>query len=105
MANDTIPITNGKQLAADSSAALNSPRRRKHRPPRILPAMMRAKKACAYCDFSLASWWRYDSAGLIPAGLKIAGVKLWRRRELLAWMEASCPPRVEWEALKARARQ
>jgi predicted DNA-binding transcriptional regulator AlpA len=60
--------------------------------------MLRAPRAARLCDVSLATWWRWDSAGKIPAGVKIGGVKLWRRRELLAWIVAGCPERQKWQA-------
>jgi predicted DNA-binding transcriptional regulator AlpA len=50
---------------------------------------------------SLASLYRDDAAGRLPAGLKIGGSKRWRYSEIVAWVEAGCPPRREWEARRA----
>jgi predicted DNA-binding transcriptional regulator AlpA len=72
---------------------------------RILPALLRAQKAAQFCDVSEATWWRWDAAGRIPAGFKISpGVKHWRRAELRAWINAGCPDRKTWEAMR-RARE
>jgi predicted DNA-binding transcriptional regulator AlpA len=49
---------------------------------------------------SVASLYRDDSAGRLPAGLKIGASKRWRYSEIVAWVEAGCPSRREWEAQK-----
>jgi len=68
------------------------------------PALfLRAAQAAAFCGVSEATWWRWDSAGRIPAGRKISGgVKVWNRPELERWAEAGCPSRAEWEARRGR---
>src|SRR5438552_2789155 len=50
---------------------------------------------------SEASLYRDDSAGRLPAGLTIGASKRWRYAEIVAWVEASCPSRREWEARRA----
>jgi predicted DNA-binding transcriptional regulator AlpA len=62
------------------------------------PAMMRAKAAAHLCGISEATWWRWVAAGNVPRGFKIGGTRLWSRAELLAWIDASCPSRRDWEA-------
>jgi predicted DNA-binding transcriptional regulator AlpA len=52
---------------------------------------------------SPASLYRDDAAGRLPAGLKIGGSKRWRYSEIVAWVEAGCPCRREWEARYAAA--
>jgi predicted DNA-binding transcriptional regulator AlpA len=65
--------------------------------------LLRAEKASRLCDVSLATWWRWDSAGKIPAGLKITGgSKRWRLEELEAWIRAGCPDRATWNAMNGR---
>ena len=38
--------------------------------------------------------WRHHDAGLIPAGCKIGRAVRWRLRDVVAWLDAGCPPRV-----------
>jgi predicted DNA-binding transcriptional regulator AlpA len=54
------------------------------------------------CGRSAASWWRDHAAARIPAPLKLGGRTLWRVQELREWIEAGCPGRQIWEALRAR---
>ncbi len=49
---------------------------------------------------SEASLYRDDSAGRLPAGLKIGASKRWRYSEIVAWVEAGMPDRRTWEAMK-----
>lgn len=68
------------------------------------PALLRAPAAAAFCSLSTASWYRHDAAGRVPAPVRIGGCVAWRRAELLSWINAGCPPRAEWEARDATAR-
>jgi hypothetical protein len=54
---------------------------------------------------SKASLARDDAAGRIPAGLKIGSSKRWRYSEIVAWVQAGCPDRRTWEALRDHAAQ
>jgi len=49
---------------------------------------------------SVPSLHRDDAAGRLPAALRIGGSKRWRYAEIAAWVEAGCPPRAEWSAVK-----
>jgi predicted DNA-binding transcriptional regulator AlpA len=61
-------------------------------------ALLRARGAATLCGVGLATWWRWDAAGRVPHGVKIGGARLWSREELLDWIRAGCPERVEWQA-------
>jgi predicted DNA-binding transcriptional regulator AlpA len=61
-----------------------------------------ANVAGPMCGRSLASWWRDNAAGRTPSPVKLFGRTLWRRAELIAWVEAGCPNRQGWDALRAR---
>jgi predicted DNA-binding transcriptional regulator AlpA len=65
------------------------------------PLLVPASVAGPMCGRSEPSWWRDLSAGRIPAPVRLGGSTLWRVPELRAWVEAGCPPRREWEALRA----
>lgn len=61
--------------------------------------LLTAREAASLCGLGLSTWWRYLSAGKIPAPVRIGGSVRWRRDELHAWMSASCPPREKWETM------
>lgn len=60
---------------------------------------------------SQASLYRDAAAGRLPAPVRLGGSVRWRYSELVAWTEAGCPSRREWDARRAagnasnRARQ
>jgi predicted DNA-binding transcriptional regulator AlpA len=60
-----------------------------------------AEVAGAICGRSKASWWRDHAADRIPSPVKLGGRTLWRVEELRRWIEAGCPARKVWEAIKA----
>lgn len=62
-----------------------------------------ANVAGRMCGRSEASWWRDHAAGRIPAPVKIGGRTLWRVEELRRWVDADCPDRRRWEALRRQA--
>ncbi len=62
--------------------------------------LLRAPQAAKLCGTSLRTWRTWDSAGRIPGAIKIANTKLWRRGELEAWVNAGCPDRETWNAIR-----
>jgi hypothetical protein len=75
------------------------PPRKNSRRRLIPPALVRRRGAAALCDMGLSTFDRNDAAGLIPAGRKVGGCKLWSVAELRAWAARGCPTRAEWEPL------
>jgi prophage regulatory protein len=69
-------------------------------PPGLEVLLVPSHVAGPMCGRSEASWWRDHAAGRIPAPIKIGGRTLWRVEELRAWVEAGCPDRRTWEALR-----
>jgi prophage regulatory protein len=43
---------------------------------------------------------RLDSSGKIPRPVRIGGAVRWRTEEIANWLEAGCPDRQRWEAMK-----
>ena len=64
--------------------------------------LISAKAAAAACGKSLRTWRAWDAAGWIPRPVRIGRSTLWRADELRAWVEAGCPRRDEWEAMRGR---
>ena len=67
--------------------------------------LLRAAEASRLCAISKVTWYRWDSAGRIPQGLKIGGAKVWRRSELEGWIEAGLPNREKWVAIVQASKQ
>jgi predicted DNA-binding transcriptional regulator AlpA len=61
--------------------------------------------ACALAGCSRATWWRLHAAAKTPAAVKLGRKVLWNRAELLAWVEARCPDRPTWDAMRAAGRR
>lgn len=59
--------------------------------------LLTAEECAALAGVGVATWWRRDAAGLCPRAIRIGRTTRWRRAELLAWIEAGCPRREEWE--------
>jgi predicted DNA-binding transcriptional regulator AlpA len=61
--------------------------------------LLKKKGLAELLDMSPRTIDRKDASGQIPRPIKLAGSKRWRRTEILAWIEAGCPPRKQWEAM------
>ncbi|UCC30848.1 MAG: helix-turn-helix domain-containing protein [Phycisphaerales bacterium] len=44
--------------------------------------------------------WKLHASGRLPVPIRLGRSVRWRRQELLAWLDADCPPRDRWEAAK-----
>src|SRR5579875_3594807 len=54
--------------------------------------LMSARQCAAQCGVSVATWWRWDSAGRCPAAvLRERQTVRWRREDLLRWIALGCP--------------
>ena len=64
------------------------------------PLLVTAKQAAAMCGKSLRTWRTWDAAGWIPRPVRVGRSTLWRLDELRRWVDADCPRRDEWEAIR-----
>ena len=48
--------------------------------------------------------WSWHSSGRIPLPVHIGGTTRWKAEEIRRWVEAGCPPRAQWELLRAGER-
>jgi predicted DNA-binding transcriptional regulator AlpA len=64
------------------------------------PALLNAKRAASLVGVSMRTWWRLNSAAKIPAAVRVGHSKRWRVQELEEWIEAGCPDRRKWEAIR-----
>ena len=70
----------------------------KHSEP---PALLTVDQATAYCGgMSTSTWYKYKALGRIPAPVHFCGRTLWRRADLIAWIEDGRPGCVVFEERK-----
>ena len=69
------------------------------------PILIPARVACGMCNRSLVTWWRLASAGKTPAPVHLGGATMWKRQEILDWIQAGCPARDIWEAKRGEAQK
>lgn len=62
--------------------------------------MLTAELAGALLGMSAKALRRADQADKIPAPMRIGRNVRWRRQELIEWMEAGCPDRPTWRAIR-----
>ena len=66
-------------------------------PPNAAALLLSADDSATLCGVSEASWWRYHSAGKVPAPVKLGGRTLWRRPDLELWIDLGCPDRAVFD--------
>ena len=60
--------------------------------------LLGAREAAALLGICKTTFYDWDRAGRIPSPKRFGKTRKWSRTELLAWEEAGCPTREEWEA-------
>lgn len=59
-----------------------------------------AEQAAVLLGIGKTTFYRLKSRGKIPLPIHLGGRILWNRKELKEWVDAGCPPRLEWENKK-----
>lgn len=60
-----------------------------------------ADEAAKLLGISRRHLWALNSSGRLPRPVRLGSRSVrWVARELSAWLDAGCPPRDRWEALK-----
>ncbi len=88
---DTLPTTPPARKAA-------------HPPPTLSPLVVDANGVARLLDCGVHTVRAHDTAGKLPAPLRIGGRVVWRAAEIRAWVNAGAPDRAVWEARKAARR-
>ena len=103
---DTIPLRPDSAPADHVEAPRDRPGADRPAPltATLEPLLVGAREAGRLCGRSEASWWRDHAAKRIPAPIRLGGRTLWRVQELREWVEAGCPDRKTWEAIRARGK-
>ena len=64
----------------------------------IEPLLLDSEQAAALCGVGKTLWWSLHSAGQVPLPVKLGRRTLWRREELIEWINAGLPTRDKWMA-------
>jgi predicted DNA-binding transcriptional regulator AlpA len=70
--------------------------------PQTEPLLIPPVEAAGLINISQATLWRHTATEKIPAPVKVGRKTFWRRAEILAWIDAGCPARKKWEAMRPR---
>lgn len=49
--------------------------------------------------------YRLECQGRIPSSVNVGNQRMWRRDEIMHWIDSSCPPRRVWEKLHPKYRK
>lgn len=77
-------------------------------PQSDLPAIeaigLSAETAAALIGVSLSHFYQLHKTGRLgPLPVRLGRAVRWRRKELVAWMDAGCPVRARWQALTTQS--
>jgi predicted DNA-binding transcriptional regulator AlpA len=61
--------------------------------------------AAALAGVSRAHWHRLRAAGKVPGSVRLGRKVLWRRAEVVSWIENGCPDAKVWAAMTAAGRR
>jgi predicted DNA-binding transcriptional regulator AlpA len=67
------------------------------------PLLIDANECARLCSCGRSHWYSMMASGKIPPSIKLSRKRLWRRREIEAWITAGCPPANEWASMTATA--
>jgi len=71
-----------------------------HETPAVAPLLLDTKRAAQMIGVSRSLFLSMHDSGRIPLPTRLGRRVLWRVAELEAWVEAGCPPRIRWEAMR-----
>ena len=64
------------------------------------PLVVSARELARLLGVSIRQIWRLNSSGKLPKPMRLGGSVRWLRKEIEAFVEAGCPDRQRWEAMK-----
>jgi predicted DNA-binding transcriptional regulator AlpA len=67
------------------------------------PLLIPDTTAANLAGVSRAHWHRLRAAGKLPPPIRLGRKVLWRRLEIIAWVEKGCPDGPTWAAMTAAA--
>lgn len=63
----------------------------------VMPLLLPTRKTAELLGVTIRTIYNWDELGHLPKPVKIGGSLCWRYEELLAWTEAGCPKRDDWQ--------
>jgi len=72
--------------------------------PQSEPLLIDADACAALCGCGRSLWYGLLAAGKIgPPSVRLGRKRLWRRAEIVSWVEAGLPDAATWQAMQASA--
>jgi predicted DNA-binding transcriptional regulator AlpA len=71
--------------------------------PETAGLLVDAKILARLLDLSHSTLFRLLAEGALPEPVQLGGLKKWRLAEVLEWIEADCPPKKFWIAMKQQS--
>lgn len=62
--------------------------------------LMGVRDLAAELGISRSTVYKWDELRLIPEKIKLGGKVFWKKVEISAWVDAGCPGRGAWRAMK-----
>ena len=60
------------------------------------PLILRTQSLAELLDVSQLTIRRWEKDGKLPKSYKIGGIKIWRREEIVSWVNAGSPSAEDW---------
>jgi predicted DNA-binding transcriptional regulator AlpA len=64
--------------------------------PLVEREVWNGREAASAIGIAAGRWYELNRDGMVPRSIVIGGALRWRRRELMAWLEAGCPESSAW---------
>ncbi len=61
------------------------------------PLLLSGSEAASLLGLSRSAFYRLNLTGTVPRAIRFGRLKKWSRSALVAWVDAGCPAREEWE--------
>ena len=68
-----------------------------------IATLMNVNQVAEFLGVSVRQVWNLRTEGLLPQPVRLGRSSRWRRSELIAWVDAGCPPQDEWVVLNLSA--
>ena len=65
------------------------------------PLLLDARSLARLLSIGVRTVRTHDAAGKLPQPVKLGGRTLWRRAEIMAWIDAGTPDRMAWDARRS----
>lgn len=67
-----------------------------------MATLLNVNQVARFLGVSTRQVWNLRTEGLLPQPVRLGRSSRWRRTELVAWVDAGCPPGAEWSSVRSR---